>query len=133
MAELVMLRFLSVSNPMTRGCRSRVNHLLAVVALISICAVPARAETPASESDAPRAGAATPPGGWPLPTPAAHLLLTVAGGVTLFDEPRNDLRAALGPDAGKAVGLDHPGFPSPCERATAATYCPGGSRGAGRD
>jgi hypothetical protein len=98
-----------------------VNHFLVVALLISSYAAQARAETPSSpDSAAGLAKAVTPPGGWPLSTHAGELLLTVANGVTLFDEPRNDLRAALGPEAGSAIGLDHPGFPSPCERAVAA-------------
>jgi hypothetical protein len=50
------------------------------------------------------------------------LLLLVATGGTLFDSGRTTLRDTLGPEAAKAIGLDHPGYPSPCERAMAAAY-----------
>jgi hypothetical protein len=63
-----------------------------------------------------------PPGTPPLTEANTKLLIAVAGGASLFDSKRDELRAALGPETARAIGLDHPGFPSPCERAVAAAY-----------
>lgn len=98
-----------------------------LVILVVTCAVQARAELPTgvpeySEFQAARAGITTPPTSWPLPKAAGELLLAVASGVTLFDDGRATLRATLGPQAARAIGLDHPGYPAPCERAMAAAY-----------
>lgn len=100
-------------------------YLLAA-ALVSafVCPSQARADQPLNRDiGTARVETVTPPGGWPLPPPAVHLLLAVASGATLFDTGRVTLRAALGPEAAEAIGLDHPGYPSPCERALAAAYC----------
>jgi hypothetical protein len=81
----------------------------------------ARGDQPTSRApNATQAVTITPPGGWPLPTAVVHLLLAVASGATLFETPRDTLRGALGQEVARTIGLDHPGYPSPCERAMAA-------------
>jgi hypothetical protein len=101
------------------------NAFLLAIAFVSVlvCAPQARADqSPSRRIEDPSVATATPPGGWPLSPPAVHLLLAVASGVTLVDTGRATLRAALGPEASEAIGLDHRGYPSPCERAMAAAY-----------
>lgn len=48
------------------------------------------------------------------------LLEMVVDGVDLLPEPREKLRAAVAPEVAPGIGLDHRGFPRPCERANAA-------------
>jgi len=100
------------------------DFLLATVFVSAfVCPPQARADrSPSRKIEAASVVTATPPGGWPLPQPAVQLLLAVASGATLFDASRATLRAALGPEAAEAIGLDHPGYPSPCERGMAAAY-----------
>lgn len=49
------------------------------------------------------------------------LLDYVVDGVDLLPEPRENLRAIISPELAASIGLNHPGFPRPCERAIAAS------------
>ena len=99
------------------------NDFILAAALVStlVWAPQARADRPHSRPlEAVGVVTPNPPGGWPLPPASAELLLAVASGVSLVDTARDTLRSALGSDGAQAIGLNHPGFPSPCERAFAA-------------
>ena len=109
------------------GAASRLPLVAGLVVVVVVYGVQSRADLPAgvpesSEFLAVRAGRTRPPTSWPLPKAVGELLLLVASGGTLFDAGRATLRATLGTEAARAIGLDHPGYPAPCERAMAAAY-----------
>jgi hypothetical protein len=84
------------------------NTTCAVLALLLVCSArPVEAEEGANK----------------LPD-ALHdvmMLSYVVDGVDLLPEPRKNLRAIISPELAAAIGLNHPGFPRPCERAIAAS------------